>query len=348
MPIFKKNNVLFIALLALLGGNSPAVLAQEAETSLVNWLTIEQADSMCQIYDKPLFIDVYTDWCGWCKHMMRTTFSNPQIANLINNKFYPVRMDAESTDTTYYKGKAYGATNGKTNDLAIELMSGRLSYPTIVYVSKDDQPSPVAGYMDTRQIEPLLYFFGESANQNTSFDLFEHNFKLSFVPDSVKSVDPKEVTSGEVRWYTFAEAEALQRQNPKLLYIDIYADIYATALMMEKTTYKHPIIAQYINDNFYPVRFDAASREPIQFLGQTFVNAGEGEYSLHQLAGAFLGQQIEFPTIFFMDENQRIVNRMTYYLDPVTLEPILHYFGDKAFPNTDWNTFRQSFQSEIN
>ena len=51
-----------------------------------------------------MFIDVYTDWCGWCKHMMKTTFANKGIANYINTQYIPVRFDAETLDTITFRG----------------------------------------------------------------------------------------------------------------------------------------------------------------------------------------------------------------------------------------------------
>ena len=67
----------------------------------------ETALSQAKQENKWVMIDCYTDWCGWCKHMVRTTYSNPGIANYINANFYPVQFDAETTDTIEYNGKVY-------------------------------------------------------------------------------------------------------------------------------------------------------------------------------------------------------------------------------------------------
>ena len=32
-------------------------------------------------------VDVYTDWCGWCKKMDKETFNHPVIAKYINENY---------------------------------------------------------------------------------------------------------------------------------------------------------------------------------------------------------------------------------------------------------------------
>src|SRR5689334_10683298 len=77
------------------------------ESGLVNWLTFKEAQEKNKTVQKPFLIDFYTDWCGWCKHMMKTTYSNEGLAAYINANFYPVKFDAETKDTIEYNGKVY-------------------------------------------------------------------------------------------------------------------------------------------------------------------------------------------------------------------------------------------------
>ena len=60
----------------------------------VNWLTFEQASALAKTKPKKMLIDVYTDWCGWCKKMDATTFANPKIAAYVNQYFYAVKFNS--------------------------------------------------------------------------------------------------------------------------------------------------------------------------------------------------------------------------------------------------------------
>ena len=86
----KRLVVLFI--LACVGFYSKG-LAQESK---VKWYTFEEAVELNKAEQRKIFIDVYTDWCGWCKKMDATTFNSPEIAKILNEEYYAVKFDAET------------------------------------------------------------------------------------------------------------------------------------------------------------------------------------------------------------------------------------------------------------
>ncbi len=146
----------------------------------INWLTFEEALKQNEIKPKKIFIDVYTDWCGWCKELDKNTFSNPQIAEYLNKYYYPVKFNAETKQEISYKGKVYrnnGTGSRPPHDLAIALLNGKLSYPSAAYL--DDQSNlltVVPGYLTPADIEPILVFFAENQYKSTTWEDFRKKF----------------------------------------------------------------------------------------------------------------------------------------------------------------------------
>jgi thiol:disulfide interchange protein len=54
---------------------------------------------------RPILLDFYTSWCGWCKQMMKTTYADPRLAQYINTYFYPAKFNAEGKDTLEFLEK---------------------------------------------------------------------------------------------------------------------------------------------------------------------------------------------------------------------------------------------------
>lgn len=83
---------------------SLSVNAQEK----IEWMKFEDAVAASEISPKMLLVDVYTDWCGWCKKMDKVTFTDPGVIKYVNETFYAVKLDAENMSRSFdFKGKKY-------------------------------------------------------------------------------------------------------------------------------------------------------------------------------------------------------------------------------------------------
>ena len=149
----------------------------------IRWYTIEEADALMKTDPKPIFIDAYTDWCSWCKRLDKDTFSDPIIASYMNENFIPVKFNAESKEPVTFLGKEFinDGKAGRAHQLAVALLQGRMSYPTVVFLSeKGELLAPLSGYMVPKEIEPFLVFFAEKKYLTEKYDEFSKNFKGSF------------------------------------------------------------------------------------------------------------------------------------------------------------------------
>lgn len=141
----------------------------------INWITFQEAVKLNKTAPKKIFIDVFTEWCGWCKRMDQTTFTDAAVVEYMNENYYAVKLDAEMSDTIVFSGYTFineGGQNGRkgTHQLAAALLQGRMSYPSYVFMDEKNQLLTVApGYMETKDFLPILKYIGTNAYQNQTF-----------------------------------------------------------------------------------------------------------------------------------------------------------------------------------
>ena len=156
-----------------------------AQLPQVTWIQFEDAASKMNTKPKKIIIDVYTDWCSWCKKMDQTTFSDPVIAAYMDKFFYSVKFNAERDDSIVFKGKTFINPNPtdkrSVHQFAKALLQGKISYPS--YVMMDENFSIITvipGYMTPEKFEPVLHYFVTESYKTTDWKEYNASFKGSF------------------------------------------------------------------------------------------------------------------------------------------------------------------------
>ena len=144
-------------------------------------MNIDEVQVAMKQQPRKVFVDVYTDWCGWCKVMDKKTFSNPDVIKYINKNFYAVKLNAEQKEPIRFNGSMFNFENG-ANQFAVNLLQGRLSYPTSVVMEENFQnPQPIPGYLDVPTIEMVLKYFSDGVYKTKPFSEWQSGFKASWV-----------------------------------------------------------------------------------------------------------------------------------------------------------------------
>lgn len=159
---------------------------QQSLNAQVEWMSFEQAIEKAKVEPRKIFVDVYTDWCSYCKKMDKETFSNPYVAKYLNENYYPVKLDAQQENDIHYNNKIYqfvrrGGQNSY-HELAAEIMNGRLSYPTIVFLDESSEViQSIPGYRGAFEFELFITYFGEDQHKKIPWSSYKRKQPKSAV-----------------------------------------------------------------------------------------------------------------------------------------------------------------------
>jgi len=178
---------LLVGICALMGVLLIAAMAGIPETSegvAVKWMTFEEAIQKAKTEKRPVFIDVYTDWCGWCKVMDKNTFNDPQVSRLLNEKFYAVKFNAEQREDVVFDGHTFKfVPSGRSgyHELAAALLNNQLSYPTVVFLDEEFKMiQPLAGYRKAPEFHIIAQFIGEGHYKTVKWDEWQKTYKSPY------------------------------------------------------------------------------------------------------------------------------------------------------------------------
>lgn len=152
-----KYLILSISLLLCIQSN-----AQEKQS--VNWLTFEQLEDSLAKKPKKVFIDFYTDWCVYCRKMDKKIFTKPAVIQVLNQDYYALRFDAESTSEVVFGGHTLinnqiGKTRNPLHQIAqlLATREGQFTAPTMIILDKDFKViARYFEYMDSKRLLEVL------------------------------------------------------------------------------------------------------------------------------------------------------------------------------------------------
>ena len=140
----------------------------------VKWYTWEEAMEANKKEKKKIFIDLYTDWCGWCKRMDKATFEDDKVSKYLNEHFYPIKFDAEQKEEIVWNGHTFKfvkAGRRGVHTLAYSLADGKMSYPTVIFLTENMERIAVSpGYKDAKQFMKELKYTAEEHYKTTSWN----------------------------------------------------------------------------------------------------------------------------------------------------------------------------------
>lgn len=341
----------------------------------INWLSLEEADSLYKTQPKPMFIDVYTDWCGWCKRMDATTFQDPNVAAYLNNNFYPVKLNAETQRAINFNGKLYKNTQKTTAKKIIDSLSLNLKslekQANIDPNTLAQKRTQLAQYKrrarkTTHDVAidlcrgkmsypTFILLFGDDLKANIPLKGYQKPIPLlgylSFVAEGIYSTtrdlngysvaynntfgSTPKIPNQQVKWLTFNQALKANETNPKKTLVHLMHPNSIASSIMDKHNLQQPITAQKINNNFHAVKLYINDTSSFTYQGKVYKNV----QGYNQLAVALARNNLKFPQYAFLDEKGNLVMNVPQYFGPNEINGVLDYFIEEAYKTVsypDW------------
>ncbi len=175
---------------ALFGCHGRAQQQEEA----VRWTPIAQAEQANPKQEKLYFIDFYTSWCGWCKKMDNTTFTDPVVVAIFNQYFIPIKFDAEGSDNVVWGGNKYApasVTGGRasTHPFTRAVLGKQMGYPSFAIFYGDQRLITILqGYQNAYDFSMVLWYIANGDNVRYTFETYQQIFDQQIKPDMMKKL----------------------------------------------------------------------------------------------------------------------------------------------------------------
>ena len=132
----------------------------------LQWTNYTEGVQQASATNRKILVDVFTNWCGWCKKMESDTYSNWDIQHYLSENFVLVKLNAESSVK-----ETVGAEVMTQAEIAKAYKVN--GYPTTIFLDAVGQPITfVSGYMKPDEFMPILRYVAEEYYKRMSYDNF--------------------------------------------------------------------------------------------------------------------------------------------------------------------------------
>ena len=171
--------------------------------------------------------------------------------------------------------------------------------------------------------------------------------------DSATTKTTATAAKGAIQWVTLDELEKKIKQEPRKVMFDLYTGWCGWCKRMDKDTFQNPDVADYINKNFYAVKFDAETATTVNFNGNAYEfvpgkRRGTNMFATRLILGEQPTGRVGYPTIAFLDENLNRIDAFPGYKNPHNFDELAHFVKEEHYKaGKTLAQFQQTYTSDI-
>ena len=149
-----------ISVAIVIGGTSDK---KEVTSEKFSWNKYDEGLAMASKQNKPLMVDFYTDWCGYCKKLDKETYSDPAVADYIKTHFIAVKVNAESKEP-------FNLPTGQMTGTTLARSFGVNGYPAIWFLKPNgERINYYPGYAPPDKFIIVLKYIGDGIYKTQSW-----------------------------------------------------------------------------------------------------------------------------------------------------------------------------------
>ncbi|MCT8338884.1 thioredoxin family protein [Flavobacteriaceae bacterium TK19130] len=159
------------------------------------------------------------------------------------------------------------------------------------------------------------------------------------------------ITAQEIEWMSMDEALAAQKEQPKKIFMDVYTTWCGPCKMLDRNTFSDKNVIAFINENYYPVKFNAEGTEEITYQDFTYTNPNYREGRKGRNATHFFADALKlrgYPSLVFFQENGDLIQAIPGYKTPQQLEIYLKMIANDDYKELTtmeaWEEYQKNFE----
>jgi thioredoxin-related protein len=158
---------------------------------------------------------------------------------------------------------------------------------------------------------------------------------------------PAKPTKLAINWLTIQQADALLRDTAacrQKFYFFFDTDWCSACRMMEMTTFEDEEVVNYLNSNFYCVKFNAELLDIVQFDGKKYGKTTHKNWQCNAFPATYLGDYFAFPSHLILEQDGRKMSAAAGAKTAYEMMLMLSYFNEYHFITTDISTYSSTYE----